>query len=131
MINVSKLIYDEIMLYEENLNYEIISDLDLFYADNYVLKNILISSNRFLLDDYNNHNINNTIDNTLIQKCNIDSRIVCKHTCIICLENISNGDAVYNLKCGTKEQPHIYHKICFEKWNKPNCPYCRTELMHS
>ena len=32
MINVSKLIYDEIMLYEENLNYEIISDLDLFYA---------------------------------------------------------------------------------------------------
>ena len=49
-----------------------------------------------------------------------------QHNCCICLETIIDNQQVYNLDCGGTEQPHIYHKSCFEKWNKNSCPYCRT-----
>ena len=48
--------------------------------------------------------------------------------CIICLDCITDDEYVYNLKCGTEHQLHIFHKLCLEKWNKSSCPYCRTEI---
>ena len=77
--------------------------------------------------------IRNTLDNYLKQKIKYNFNITIvnnnKHNCCICLEIISQNEQVYNLNCGGTEQPHIYHKSCFEKWNKNSCPYCRS-LLH-
>ena len=129
MSNLCKLIFDELMEYKDILGNEFISDLDILHMENKVVKKVTSSSNRFLLDVYCNHGYNYTIYHSLLEKCNINNNYLFKHSCIICLENINIGDDIYNLKCGTKEQPHIYHKMCFEKWNKQSCPYCRQVII--
>ena len=63
-----------------------------------------------------------------IWKSDILVYVIIGFVILICLKVYSESD-VYNLKCGTNTQLHIYHKICLEKWNKQCCPYCRKEIM--
>ena len=132
MNNINKLIYDEIMKYQENFDNEIISDLDLLYKNNNLIE-YLNTRSQLLLNIYSKKNIKKCIEFPFLEKwnglCNPDCNPDCNPNCIICLDTINNNDDVYNLKCGTKEQLHIYHKTCFEKWNSMCCPYCRTNLV--
>jgi hypothetical protein len=130
MSELSELIYDELLSYHDYLDNDYISDLDLLHRNSNNIINYTHHRDRLILDRYN-LNINLKITHFPIlekwdNKSNQNSNL--SQNCIICLEYINNGDDVYNLKCGTNTQLHIYHKICFEKWNKQSCPYCRTEL---
>lgn len=125
MSNLSKLLFDEIMLYQNNINYDFVSDLDIIHSEH---NDIFIPRNRLIHNVNLNLKIDKQINNTVCHTCTVHSINDIHIMCIICIENINMGDVVYNLKCGTKEQPHIYHKLCFEKWNKPSCPYCRREI---
>ena len=132
MSELSELIYDELMSHHDYLNSGIISDLDLLHRNNSNnLINYIHGRDRLILDAIN-ININlKVIHFPILEKWDINSIQNCNsnQNCIICLEYINNGDDVYNLKCGTNTQLHIYHKICLEKWNKQSCPYCRKEIM--
>jgi hypothetical protein len=131
MSELSELIYDELMRYHDYFNNEFISDLDLLQSNNINLVNYLHSRDRLILDTIN-ININlKIVQFPILEKWDYNSNQNCNfvQNCIICLDNIYKGDEVYNLKCGTDTQLHIYHKICFEKWNRQSCPYCRTELV--
>jgi hypothetical protein len=43
--------------------------------------------------------------------------------CIICLENLKEGEEIRLLDCR-----HSFHRICIDKWLvlQRFCPYCRT-----
>lgn len=114
MINIS--------LHQDNLLYNtlLLSDFALLENSDLCLKKK--NPNRYYLDCYTYQKKRNNLSlqyyNDILKNMN----------CIICLETIAHNDQVYNLDCGVSEQPHIFHKICFEKWNKNSCPYCRTLL---
>lgn len=112
----------DISLHQDNVLYNtlLLSDFALIEnSDPYLKKK---NSNKYYLDGYINQKKKN---NLLLQYYNKSSKNI---NCIICLEIINHNDQVYNLDCGVSEQPHIFHKLCFEKWNKNSCPYCRTIL---
>jgi len=96
----------------------LLSDIDILTKNQFTNKKYISKHN---LDYYSaqttKHNMN-VINTTIISDD--------QHNCCICLETFIKNEQVYNLHCGGTEQPHIYHKSCFEKWNKNSCPYCRT-----
>ena len=42
--------------------------------------------------------------------------------CSICFDEITNN-TIYITKC-----KHIFHIYCIRKWNKNNCPMCRSNI---
>ena len=141
MNNLHTLISDELLTYHYNLSPDTESDLDLISMDTIDNLPYISSSVRLLLDYYpfniiynnaNNNGDNNSSNNTKkiiypkFEKWGKNGIGIDK--CIICLDCITDDEYVYNLKCGTEHQLHIFHKLCLEKWNKSSCPYCRTEI---
>jgi hypothetical protein len=137
MDNLQTLIYNELFEYHYNLSPDGESDLDLISM--YRIENLPFTSNRtrMVLDNYNN--IYNNDDNNRGINSNILTKKIIypkfqkwgqkyNSKCIICLDRITHDQYVYNLKCGTEHQLHIFHKLCLEKWNKSSCPYCRSEI---
>ena len=137
--------YDSI-LNIDNLNLDILVDQKKMVTNNIFYNKLLLSDIDFItkndfikkkkkyinkqnLDYYPNQNTKNNIISTVSN--NIHTTIVNdnQHNCCICLETINKNEQVYNLDCGRIEQLHIYHKLCFEKWNKNSCPYCRTIII--
>ena len=133
------LIYNELLEYHYNLSPDTESDLDLISMDTIANLPFTSKRTRMVLDNYNN--IYNNIYNNADNNGDNNSNIITKKTiypkfekwgkngidkCIICLDCITDDEYVYNLKCGTDHQLHIFHKLCLEKWNKSCCPYCRT-----
>ena len=95
-------------------NYELLSDFDIIH--NYRKTEHIYLNRAKIIDKYSSH----------IKYTNIsiyDENIPIN--CLICFENIKKDDEVYNLSCGKKEQPHIFHINCLNKWNQKTCPYCR------
>lgn len=123
-MSVNQLIYEEIVNLNIESNSEIMSDL-LLITNDYNLYRQSPIRNRVKFDLYNN--IKKYIKYPILEKwdskCNSNNE-----KCIICFDIINNDDLVYNLKCGTVLQLHIYHKVCFEKWNRLFCPYCRQDI---
>lgn len=100
-----------------NSNYhsaELLSDFDIIY--NYRRTEHIYLNRPKLIDKYS-FNIN--YGNIIIYNGNTPT------DCLICFENIQKDNEIYNLSCGTKEQPHIFHKNCLNRWNQKTCPYCR------
>jgi hypothetical protein len=127
--------YDSI-LNIDNLNLDILvdqknklllSDIDLMTKNGFITKKYI---NKHNLDYYPCQNYKNNIIR-LVNNNNFNTTIVNdnQHNCCICLELINKNEQVYNLDCGGIEQLHIYHKSCFEKWNKNSCPYCRALII--
>lgn len=46
--------------------------------------------------------------------------------CVICLDNISRQNIVYDLGC-----QHVFHKQCIDKWVHygSTCPLCRNDII--
>ena len=134
MNNLHTLINDELLSYHYNLSPDTESDLDLISMDSVDNLPHITNSNRLILDYYPfniiYNNVNNSSNSNSTQKIiypkfeKWDKNSIDK--CIICLDCITDDQYVYNLKCGTNDQLHIFHKLCLEKWNKSCCPYCRT-----
>ena len=123
-MNLNELIYDDMLNLNLEYNSEIMSDLQMI-KNNYKFHRPILISNR-LNFDLNNY-IKTYIKYPILEKW--DSKCNKNEKCIICLDIIHKDELVYNLKCGTDLQLHIYHKFCFEKWNKQSCPYCRQVII--
>lgn len=120
---IKPMVVDE-QIQKKDIHYNklLLSDIDILTKNQFTNKKYISKHN---LDYYSaqttKHNINqmtNVINTTIINNN--------QHNCCICLERFIKNEQVYNLDCGGTEQPHIYHKSCFEKWNKNSCPYCRS-----
>ena len=96
----------------------LLSEIDIFTNKSFTKKKYI---NRHALETYPAQKTEYNKYQTTIANEN-------QYNCCICLEIITKNEMVYNLNCGGTEQPHIYHKSCFEKWNKNSCPYCRSFL---
>ncbi len=121
-MSLNELIYEEIVSLNLEYNSEMMSDIILINNDSNLDTQYFPIRNRVRCDLYDN--LKKYIKYPSFEKWDIK----CKSNnqiCIICLDKINNDDLVYNLKCGTDLQLHIYHKVCFEKWDKDTCPYCR------
>ena len=65
-----------------------------------------------------------------------ESDIDAKGDCPICMESFEageNGDKkpVVDLKCGSEENPHVFHQECLAAWidiGNTNCPLCRASI---
>lgn len=127
-MSLNELIYEEIVSLNLEYNSEIMSDIVLINNDYKLDTPYIRICNRVRCDLFNNLKKKKkyikypTLEKWDI-KCNSKNEI-----CIICLDKINNDDLVYNLKCGKDLQLHIYHKVCFEKWDKDSCPYCRQVI---
>jgi hypothetical protein len=102
----------------------LLSDIDFMTKNDFINKKYINKQN---LDYYPGQNTQNNI--ILIDNNNNFKTTIAddnQYNCCICLETINKNEQVYNLDCGRLEQLHIFHKLCFEKWNKNSCPYCRT-----
>ena len=122
------ILVDQKKMVTNNIFYNklLLSDIDFMTKNDFINKKYINKQN---LDYYPGQNTQNNIiliDNNNNFKTTIadDNQYNC-----ICLETINKNEQVYNLDCGRIEQLHIYHKLCFEKWNKNSCPYCRTIII--
>jgi hypothetical protein len=119
LLTIPKLI--DASIEKNNIFYNtlLLSELDIFTNKSFTKKQYI---NRHALEIYRAQKIAYNKYYTTIVNNN-------EHNCCICLETINQYEHVYNLNCGGTDQPHIYHKSCFEKWNKNSCPYCRTQFI--
>ncbi len=118
------ILIDQKKMLDNNIFYDklLLSDIDFMTKNDFTNKKYINNTN---LDYYPGQNTQNNIiliDNNIHTTIAYDNQ----HNCCICLETINKNEQVYNLNCGRIEQLHIFHKLCFEKWNKNSCPYCRT-----